>query len=68
MLVGLRVAFWKHLEIYSPSFLSIGGAMADYFMTSASQCIPLDDDMSFDQAATFIINPLSCLALLDRAK
>ena len=39
--------------------------MAQYWVTNAYQCIPLDNDVSFNQGALFFTNPLTALAFED---
>jgi NADPH:quinone reductase-like Zn-dependent oxidoreductase len=45
-----------------------GGAWAEYLMTRAAQCVPLRHDLSLEQGATLIINPMTALAFFDIAK
>jgi NADPH2:quinone reductase len=44
------------------------GAWAEYVVTSAMKCIPVSNHVSFEQAATLIVNPLTALALINIAK
>ena len=44
------------------------GAWAEYVVTSAMKCIPVSNQVSFEQAATLIVNPLTALALINIAK
>jgi NADPH:quinone reductase-like Zn-dependent oxidoreductase len=44
------------------------GCWAEYFVTSAKTCMPIDKAIAAEQAATFIINPFTAFGLLDRAK
>ena len=37
-------------------------------VTSALQCLPLPDDVSFEVGAMHFVNPLTAIGLLDRAK
>lgn len=58
-LVGKRVAF---------SAQSDGdGSWADYCVVDAKTCIPLKRDVSFEQGACLIINPLTAVGLIDEA-
>lgn len=53
------------------AFVSAGqgdGCWAEYFVTSAKACMPVDKAIPAEQAATFIINPFTAFGLLDRAK
>ena len=44
------------------------GTWAEYMLTSAQSCIPLGKNVSFEQGATLLVNPLSALALLEIAR
>ena len=44
------------------------GTWAEFMVTSAKFCIPLRKNISFDQGASLIVNPLTAWALLDVAK
>jgi NADPH:quinone reductase len=43
----------------------LGGAWAEYMLTNASYCIPVGKNISLEQAATSLINPLTALAFMD---
>lgn len=45
-----------------------GGTWSEEFITSASNCIPLKDDMPDEQASCFAINPFTAYALFHRVK
>lgn len=62
-LLGMRVAFMKQNE-FGP--MKIGGAMADYVVTTNKSIIPLTDDFSFEQAAGFFVNPLTAICMVER--
>jgi len=61
--MGKRVAFMKQRE---DGFNVIGGAYAEYCLTSSRSCIPLADDISLEQGAAFFVNPLTALGMVDR--
>lgn len=63
-LVGKRVAFTRQSE--SGGKYTIGGTYAEYVVTSAYQCITLDNDMSFEQGCNGTVNPLTAIGLRDR--
>ena len=65
-LVGKRVAFTRVLE--RPGLFTKGGTYAEYCVTSATNCITLDDNVSFEQGANGVCNPLTALGLLERCK
>jgi NADPH:quinone reductase len=45
-----------------------GGAWAEYLVTSASSCFPLSKNLSLEQGATLIVNPMTALAFFDIAR
>jgi len=47
---------------------SKGGSYAEYCVTNAYQCIPLDDHITWERGANCICNPLSAIGLLDRVQ
>lgn len=64
-MVGKRVAFNKQWEIGSFKW---GGSMAEYIVTDVKSIIPIGDDISFEQAASLFVNPLTAIGMVDRAK
>ena len=44
------------------------GTWAEYMVTSAQLCIPLNKDVSLEQGAMLLVNPLSALAILNIAQ
>lgn len=64
-LVGKRVAFNKQFEVASFHW---GGAMAEYIVTDIRGIIPIADDVTFEQAASLFVNPLTALGMVDRIK
>jgi NADPH:quinone reductase-like Zn-dependent oxidoreductase len=44
-----------------------GGAWAEFMVTDASRCIPLNDDISVEDASMLLVNPLTAWALIDSA-
>ena len=59
-LVGQRVAF----VVTVPT----SGAWAQYALTSATTCIPLRPDISDDDGAAQIVNPMTAVAMVDIAR
>lgn len=55
-LVGKRVACFARK--------GLGGAWAEYMVTSASLCVPLSPSTTFEQGATSLINPLTAQAFM----
>lgn len=45
-----------------------GGTWAEYMVTGATKCIPLGKQISLEQGATMIVNPLTALAMIEYAK
>jgi NADPH:quinone reductase-like Zn-dependent oxidoreductase len=64
-LIGKRVAFNKSFEQYH---FKMGGSMADYIVTDDRHCIPLADDVTMEQGASYFVNPLTALGMVDRVK
>ena len=67
-LQGKRVSFTRcdeAPELGNYSEIKIPGTYAKYAITNAYQCVPIDDDMPFDQAATFFVNPLSAIGMVE---
>lgn len=64
-MIGKRVAFMKSGEIGT---YKIGGAFADYCVTDARYCFPISDDLSFEDAASLIVNPLTAVCMVERIK
>ncbi|WP_372884937.1 alcohol dehydrogenase catalytic domain-containing protein [Shimia sp.] len=59
-LIGQRVAFVVAL--------GCSGAWAEYAITDATSCIPLRPDVSDDDGAAQIVNPLTAMAMVDIAR
>jgi NADPH:quinone reductase-like Zn-dependent oxidoreductase len=59
LLVGRRVAAGGHES---------SGTWAEYCVAGATQCLVLRDDLSFEQGATALANPITALALLALAR
>ena len=64
-LMGKRVAFMKSSEL---QHYKDGGAYAEYCVTDAFLCFPFSDDLSFDDCASFIVNPMTAVCMVDRVK
>ncbi len=60
MLNGRRVA--------CAASLGGNGTWAEYMVTSAQQCVPLNQNVSLEQGAMLLVNPLSALAILEIAQ
>jgi NADPH:quinone reductase-like Zn-dependent oxidoreductase len=57
-LVGRRVAFLG----------TVTGAWAQHAISDAALCIPLRDDLSDEDGAALIVNPLTAVALIEKVK
>ena len=44
------------------------GTWAEYMVTSAESCVPLNKDVSLEQGAMMLVNPLSALAIFEIAE
>jgi NADPH:quinone reductase-like Zn-dependent oxidoreductase len=44
------------------------GTWAEYTLANAHECIPLKRDLTFDQAAGLIVNPMTAMALFETAR
>jgi len=58
-LVGKRVAAGGH---------ACSGMWAEYCVTGADQCLPLRKELSFEQGATAVANPMTALSLVGLAR
>ena len=64
-LMGKRVAFQKQGEIIEYKY---GGSMADYIVTNTSYIMPIPENIDFDHASSFFINPLTAIGMVSRVK
>ena len=60
LLLGRRVA--------CSAMLAGDGTWAEYLLTSAQLCIPLNRKVSLEKGATLLVNPLTALALIEIAR
>ena len=63
MLINKRVAFMKVSELNE---YKVGGAFADYAVADLRGIIPIHDEISFDHAASSVVNPLTAICMVDR--
>jgi NADPH2:quinone reductase len=59
-----RLLLGRRIACSAPS----GGTWAEYLVTSAGTCFPLRRDLSLEQGATLIVNPMTALAFFEIAK
>lgn len=64
-LVGKKCAFMKASEMGA---YKMRGAYADYIVTGVDTCYPLSDDIDFEDAASFVVNPLTAVCMVERIK
>jgi NADPH:quinone reductase-like Zn-dependent oxidoreductase len=64
-LIGKRVAFNKPVELGE---YKIGGAMADYAVSSLKFIMPIPDGIDFDHGSSFFVNPLTAIGMVERTK
>jgi NADPH2:quinone reductase len=64
--MGKRVAFLIP-EVPADRSIKVTdeGVFAQYAVTNAIQCVPIPDDMSFNDASNMFINPLSAIGLVE---
>lgn len=65
-LVGKRVAFGKQVE--RAGNFSKDGSFAEYAVTSAMHCIPIDANQTFEQGSNGTLNPLTAIGLVEKAR
>jgi NADPH:quinone reductase-like Zn-dependent oxidoreductase len=44
------------------------GVWAEYVVVNAARCVPIPDDITFEQACSCFVNPLTAVAFIDIAK
>lgn len=65
---GLTGRFMLGKRVACTAPVTGDGVYAEYMITQASLCMPLIKEVSFEQGATSLVNPLTALALLDIAR
>ena len=45
--------------------IKIGGTMGQYAITNAYQCVPINNNVSFNEGASFFVNPLTAIGLVE---
>jgi len=64
---GFLPWLWNGKRVACSSAGSTGGTWAEYMSTPAAHCIPLPGEISDEQGAMFIVNPLTAVAFFDIA-
>ncbi|MBN2747197.1 MAG: alcohol dehydrogenase catalytic domain-containing protein, partial [Bacteroidales bacterium] len=57
---------WKKVSCFTQD--EHGGAWAKHLITTADNCIIVDDSLNLHQAATLAINPLTAIGMMEMAK
>lgn len=65
---GMMPRFLNGRRVACSALLTGDGTWAEYMVTSAQSCIPLNKNVSFEQGATLLVNPLTALAILEIAQ
>jgi NADPH2:quinone reductase len=65
---GMMSRLLNGRRVACSALLTGDGTWAEYMVTSAQLCIPLNKDVSFEQGATLLVNPLSALAIMEIAQ
>ena len=65
---GLFGSFLKGRRVAFGSLETSDGSWGEYCLTEAKRCIPVAKDVSTEQAADLIVNPMSAIAMLAEAR
>jgi NADPH:quinone reductase-like Zn-dependent oxidoreductase len=65
---GILPAMRMGKRVSCTSSPNLGGSWAQYMLTSAMHVVPIPQTISFESAASLIVNPLTALAFIDIAK
>jgi len=65
---GLLPRFFKGRRVTCSAKFKTSGTWAEYMVTSAGSCFPLGRQISDEQAAMALVNPMTALAFLDYAR
>lgn len=65
---GLLPRLWLGKRVTCAASPGLGGAWAEYMLTSAMQSFPLRKSLSLEQGATLIVNPMTALAFFHIAR
>src|ERR1044071_1955723 len=65
---GIMPRLLNGRRVACSAMLTGDGTWAEYMVTSAQQCIPLNKSVSLEQGSMLVVNPLSALAILDLAQ
>ena len=65
---GMMPRLLNRRRVACSALLTGDGTWAEYMVTSAQSCIPLNKNVSLEQGAMLLVNPLSALAILEIAQ
>jgi NADPH:quinone reductase-like Zn-dependent oxidoreductase len=65
---GLMPRLLNGRRVACSALLTGDGTWAEYMVTSAQLCVPLNRNVSLEQGSMLVVNPLSALAILNIAK
>lgn len=65
---GIMPRLLNGRRVACSALLTGNGTWAEYMVTSAQLCIPLNKNVSLEQGSMLVVNPLSALAILDIAQ
>lgn len=65
---GLRARWLSGHRVACSALIPGDGTWAEYMLTSAYRCAPLKRNVSLEQGAMLLVNPLSALAIFEIAK
>ncbi len=65
---GLMPRLLNGRRVACGAMLTGNGTWAEYMVTSASLCVPLNQRIRFEQGAMLLVNPLSALAMFEIAQ
>ncbi len=63
-----RILNGKRVACAAADAKVVGGVWAEYLLTSAQMCIPLNKAVDMEQGAMMLVNPLTAWALIDEAR
>jgi NADPH:quinone reductase len=65
---GFLPSLWKGRRVACASKGNGAGTWAEYMVTSAGNCYPLNKNVSFGQGSMTLVNPLTALAFIEMAE
>ncbi|MEO0895051.1 MAG: zinc-binding dehydrogenase [Bacteroidota bacterium] len=62
---GMMGSYLKGKKVACAPNIPGDGCWAEYMLTSASRCVPIDKKMSFEEGAMILVNPLTALGFFE---